>query len=93
MIKKKKPSPKQPQNHININVETTPILYTDNVHMSANDDGVVLNILQRIGDTAQMRIVSRIGMSRRHAKKLVQNLSKLLGMTEGRVQTGKKKSN
>ena len=73
---------------ISINLDTTPIYYTDNIHISTNPDGVVMDIIQRVGPTNQARIVSRIGMSREHAKKFSQELSKLLALTEtGRQKT------
>lgn len=75
---------------VNVNLDTTSVLYTDNVFMNANEDGVVLDIAQKLGSTNQVRIVSRIGMSRTHAKKLVKELGKLLAMTEGAIQTGQK---
>lgn len=73
---------------VNINLDTTPILYTDNVLMATNPDGLVLDFGQRLSNTNQMRIVSRIGMSREHAKKFVAEMGKLLAMTEGQLQTG-----
>ena len=77
------------QKQISLNMDTTPVLYTDNMFMTANPDGVVLDVTQRVGSTNQIRIVSRIGMSREHAKKFVNELGKLLAMSEGRNQTGK----
>lgn len=74
---------------INLNLDTTPILYTDNIFMTSNPDGVVLDIAQRVGSTNQVRIVSRVGMSRDHAKKFVNELGKLLATSEGKIQTGK----
>jgi len=81
---------KEPENEmqININLDTTPILYTDNVLMTVNDDGLVLDIAQKLGPSKTARIVSRIGMSRTHAEKLVQELGKLLAMTKGQKKTG-----
>lgn len=73
---------------INVNLDTTPILYTDNIVMSTNEDGLVLDICQKLGPTNQMRIVSRIGMSRSHAKKFLNEMGKLLLATEGQKQTG-----
>lgn len=67
---------------ISINPDSTPILYTDNLSISANDDGVVLNAVQKMGNTNQGRIVARIGMSRSHAQKLVEKLGKLLLVTQ-----------
>jgi len=75
---------------IDVNLDSTPILYTDNVFMSTNEFGVVIDVAQKLGPTNKLRIVSRIGMSRQHAKKLVSELSKLLVMTEGEVNTNKK---
>jgi hypothetical protein len=75
---------------ININLDTTPIVYTDNIFMTTNEDGLVLDIGQKLGNTNQVRIVSRIGMSRSHAKKFLKEMGNLLAMTEGNVQTGKK---
>lgn len=74
---------------INLNLDTTPILYTDNIFMTSNPDGVVLDIAQRVGSTNQVRIVARVGMSRDHAKKFVNELGKLLATSEGKIQTGK----
>ncbi len=79
----------QQQMNVSINLDNTPIYYTDNVYISANNDGVIFDIMQRIGNMNQSRIVSRIGMSREHAKKFVVELSKLLEITEGQVKTNK----
>ena len=57
--------------NLNINLDTTPVLYTDNILMSVNDDGVVLDIVQRVGISNQARVVSRLGMSKSHAKKFI----------------------
>jgi hypothetical protein len=75
---------------LNVNLDSTPILYTDNIFMSTNADGVVLDVTQRLGSTNQLRVVSRIGMSRDHAKKFARELGKLLAMTEGKSQSGDK---
>lgn len=84
---------KQSGVNLNVNLDTTPILYTDSIFMTTNPDGVVLDITQRLGSTNQARIVARIGMSRDHAKRFVSELGKLLLTTEGTVQTGEKKVN
>ncbi len=78
---------------INVNPTATPVLYTDNVLMNTNENGVVLDIAQRVGSSNQSNVVARIGMSREHAKKLVKELGRLLAMTEGAIQTGSKKGN
>lgn len=85
--------PQSPQEmQVNINLDTTPILYTDNILMTTNEDGLVLDVAQKIGPSNQLRIVSRIGMSREHAKKFLKELNNLLAMTEGQKQTGEKKN-
>lgn len=74
---------------VSVNPDTTPVLYTDNIQLAANEDGVVLDIGQRLGTTNQVRIVTRVGMSREHAKKLLKALGDLLDTSGGQVQTGK----
>lgn len=74
---------------MNINLDTTPILYTDNIHMVLNEDGVVLDVCQRVGNSNQVRVVMRIGMSQSHAKKVVKQLGNLLLASAGKSQTGK----
>jgi hypothetical protein len=76
--------------NLNINLDSTPVLYTDNILMSVNEDGVVLDIVQRVGNTNQARVVSRVGMSKNHAKKFVKALGDLVAQSEGIAQTGKK---
>lgn len=83
-----KNKPDNNQAVIDVNLDTTPILYTDNVFMTSNEYGVTLDVAQKLGPTRKMRVVSRVGMSREHAKKLVNELGKLLAMTEGQKQTG-----
>lgn len=78
------------QMQININLDTTPVLYTDNIFMTSNEDGLVLDVCQKIGPTNQVRIVSRIGMSRNHAKKFLKELGNLMALTEGKGQTGER---
>jgi hypothetical protein len=75
---------------VDINPEITPIFYTDSISMTANQDGLVLDVMQRIGNTNRARVVSRIGMSRDHAKKFAQELSKLLAITQGQGETREK---
>jgi hypothetical protein len=78
---------------ININPVTTPVLYTDNIIITTNEDGVVLDVSQRVGSTNQANVITRVGMSREHAKKFVKELGRILAMTEGAVQTGNQKGN
>lgn len=81
----------QPQGtQISVNLDKTPILYTENILMTASEDGLVLNFSQKLGPTNQMQIVARVGMSRSHAKKFLSELGKLLALTDGQVKTGGK---
>lgn len=76
--------------NINLDAKQTPILYSDNIFISANEDGVVIDVGQRAGNTNQVQIVARVGMSRNQAKKLAEALSKNLITTQVVSQTGKK---
>lgn len=71
---------------VSVDPQATPILYTDNITITANEYGFVFDILQRLGPTNQAKVVSRIGMSREHVKKFIQEISKLLITTEGNNQ-------
>lgn len=77
---------------VDVNLDTTPILYTDNILMSTNANGLVFDVGQKLGPTNKLRIVSRIGMSREHAKKFLAELGKLIAMTDGSSQTGGSKN-
>lgn len=79
------------QMQINMNLDTTPILYTDNIFMTTNEDGMVMDFGQKVGPSSQMRIVSRIGMSRSHAKKFLKEMGNLLALTEGQLSTSGEK--
>jgi hypothetical protein len=79
---------------INIDYGTAPvIIFTDYVFGNTNEDGFVFDICQKIGPTNQMRVVSRIGMSREFARKFLADMGRLLAMSEGQLQTGKKGHN
>ncbi len=83
--------PKSSDN-VNVNFDTTPILYTDNVSMTVNEDGVVLDFTQRLLTTNQVKIVARIGMSREHAKKFVEALETGIKSAESAMQSAAKKA-
>jgi len=83
---------KQNEIQVNINFDTTPIIYTDSIQFTTNEDGVVLDVMQRLMNTNQARIVARIGMSRSHAKKLIAELGRILALTEGQGVTSAKRN-
>jgi hypothetical protein len=84
----KKIEPPSREMAVNLNLDTTPVLYTDNIYIVTNEDGVVLNVMQSVAGTNQLRIVARIGMSRVHAKKFAGELGRLLALTEGQGNSG-----
>lgn len=65
-----------------------PVLYTDNVIMTTNTDGVVFDVCQPALGQKSIRVIVRLGMSREHAKKFVVKLSRLLAITEGNAASG-----
>lgn len=75
------------QLQVNLNPEKTQILYTDTIFMNANDDGVIFDICQKVGNSNQVQVVSRVGMSRIHAQKFVKKLSEILALTHGHSKT------
>lgn len=75
--------------NFNINPQATPVLYTENVYMNMSEDGVVIDFCQRLGNTNQLQIVARMGMSKSHAKKFLKIFGDLISMSEGQLQTGK----
>ncbi len=92
MANKKMPLSPPAKVQIDVNLDTTPILYTDNIFIGTNQYGLVLDFAQKLGPTQKVRIVSRIGMSREHAKKFLEELGKILAITEGQKQTGSKRN-
>lgn len=81
------------QNHdIQVNMTNIPILYTDMVFMNANDDGVIIDVCQKGSSQHQYQVVSRIGMSREHAKKFVKKLSEIIALSNAPTKTEDKKN-
>jgi transcriptional regulator with XRE-family HTH domain len=54
------------------------VAYTDMVHVSVNNFGVVLNFMQNVGPNNQPVVVSRLGMSKEHAQSVVDVLARTL---------------
>ncbi len=67
------------------------ILYTDMVHVSVNNYGVVVNFLQGMGMDGKPLVVSRVGMSREHANSLIDVLQKTLQMADAPKQPHQQK--
>lgn len=79
--------------NVNLNLDTTPIFYTDSVSVTTNEDGIVLDFMQKLGPTNQVRIVARVGMSREHGRKFYKVFGDGLKLVEGQVQTVQKVKN
>ena len=60
------------------------IVYTDTVHVLANNHGVVMNFLQNAGPNNQTIAVARVGMSREHARSVIELLQRTLDQSEPR---------
>lgn len=73
-----------------LNPEKTVVQYTDNIFMTSNGFGIVIDFGQKIGQGDSTQIISRIGMSREHAKRFLAELGKMIAMTEGSSQTDEK---
>jgi transcriptional regulator with XRE-family HTH domain len=69
------------QNVIVLPTETR-IIYSDMVHVGANNFGVVINFLQSSGLNNQPLAIARIGMSKEHARSVIEILQKTLDASE-----------
>lgn len=76
---------------LNINFDTTPVLYTDNVFITSSEDGIVLDFTQKLINTNTVRIVSRVGMSKDHAKRFLEQFEAMLKIAEGHSQSAQEK--
>jgi DNA-binding XRE family transcriptional regulator len=68
------------------------IIYTDMVHIKANNHGVVINFLQNLGADDHTMAVSRVGMSHEHAKTLLKVLKQTLKATDPQKTSAKSKN-
>lgn len=59
-----------------------PILFTDVVDVMVNNYGVVMNFMQSSGPNHKPNSVAKVGMSREHAKSVLQILQATLSQTE-----------
>ena len=57
------------------------ISYTDMVHVSVNNFGVVLNFMQNVGPQNHPVVVSRLGMSKEHAQSVIDVLTRTLAVS------------
>lgn len=81
------------QFNLNINAQETKVMFSDHIQMTISENGIVFDVGQRILNTNQITVVSRFGVNREHAKKLLKSLGELLALTEGQVETVRKVKN
>lgn len=72
----------QAQNGVVVLPGDARIVYTDMVHVMVNNYGVIMNFMQTAGPNSQPLAVSRIGMSKEHAKSVLEVLQKTLSLHE-----------
>jgi transcriptional regulator with XRE-family HTH domain len=69
-----------------ITVQVTPhdarIVYTDMIQVMVNNYGVIINFMQGAGPANQPLAVSRVGMSKEHARSVLEVLQKTLDQAE-----------
>lgn len=53
------------------------VIYTDAMHANVNDHGVILQFMQQLPNS-QPAVVSKVGMSREHAERVIQVLTQTL---------------
>jgi hypothetical protein len=68
----------------------TPILYADSIRVSSNENGLVIDVAQGIVGTNQAVVVSRVGLSKEHAKRLAEAIIDQV-TKQGVLITGKSK--
>lgn len=75
-------APVQGENKVGLQVNmpnNLAVLYTDSVFLTTNDYGIIFDFAQSVGPTNQQNVISRLGMSKDHAKALLKVLAEKLG--------------
>lgn len=73
------------QKLIAINPEDLKIVYTDLVHVAANEYGVIMNFMQGNSANNQPLAIARVGMSREHAQSVLEVLQKTLNQSSSKI--------
>ena len=71
---------------INYDRHNPPIIYTDSAYITVNQFGLTLDFTQPQGEIIKQDVVSRIGMSTRHAKLMAQKIIDLLDTSENQIK-------
>lgn len=67
---------------VGITAQDARIVYTDMIQVMVNNFGVIVNFMQGAGPSNQPLAVSRVGMSKEHAKSVIQVLQRTLDEAE-----------
>ena len=79
-----------PQQSVMVMPVDVRIVYTDMVHVMVNNYGVVLNFMQGAGPNMQPLAVARVGMSREHAKSVLDVLKTTLEQSDQQASNQRK---
>lgn len=75
---------------VQINIPNNlPVLYTDSVYVTASKHGIVFDFAQNVISTNSQNVVSRMGMSKEHARALY----KILGQKISEVDRNEGRNN
>lgn len=72
------PTPAPPPPHtmnVSVNPAQTPVLYSDAVSVTSSEFGMVFDFGQRVNTTNNVAIVSRVGVSYDHARKIMEAIN------------------
>lgn len=61
------------------------IIYSDMLHVMVNNYGVVLNFMQGAGPGSAPQAVAKVGMSKEHAKSIIEVLQKTLAQNDPKL--------
>ena len=67
---------------VGITAQDAKIVYTDMIQVMVNNFGVIVNFMQGAGPSNQPLAVSRVGMSKEHARSVIQVLQRTLDEAE-----------
>lgn len=68
-----------------VNVGNTTVFYTDSAYVTTSQWGLVIDFAQGVGPTNQQNVVSRVGMSKSHAKALAEVILKKLSEEDSKT--------
>ena len=67
---------------VGVSAHDARIVYTDMIQVMVNNYGVIINFMQGAGPASQPLAVSRVGMSKEHARSVLEVLQKTLEQAE-----------